>query len=206
VFIAGLEEGLFPHSRSLDEPAMLEEERRLCYVGMTRAQKRLFLTWAQRRRRFGGGPYELQEPSRFLREVPPQYLEISGAAPPAEFDESPAGVDLFVEQHEVRQAARKHAYTGKTYNSVENIAEFFRERGLPPPQAAPKPPAVPPKPAAKAPGGGFRAGATVEHPKYGKGLVLRREGQGDDTKLTVSFPGYGLKKLVAKYAGLKIDE
>jgi DNA helicase-2/ATP-dependent DNA helicase PcrA len=206
VFIAGLEEGLFPHSRSLDEPAMLEEERRLCYVGMTRAQKRLFLTWAQRRRRFGGGPYELQEPSRFLREVPPQYLEISGAAPPAEFDESPVGVDLFVEQHEVRQAARKHAYTGKTYNSVENIAEFFRERGLPPPQAAPKPPAVPPKPAAKAPGGGFRAGATVEHPKYGKGLVLRREGQGDDTKLTVSFPGYGLKKLVAKYAGLKIDE
>jgi DNA helicase-2/ATP-dependent DNA helicase PcrA len=119
-------------------------------------------------------------------------------------------VDLFVERHEVREAARKHAYTGKTYNSVENIAEFFRERGLPPPPAAratvaPKPVAAP-KPAPQPTGGGFRAGATVQHPKYGKGLVLRREGQGDDTKLTVSFPGYGLKKLVAKYAGLKLDE
>ncbi len=207
VFIAGLEEGLFPHSRSLDEPAMLEEERRLCYVGMTRAQKRLFLTWAERRRRFGGGPYEPQEPSRFLREVPREHLEIQGAAlRPAQLEEAEAGLDLLVERYEVRQAARRHAYTGKTYNSVENIAEFFRERGLAPPQAAPKPAVVPPKPAAKAPGGGLRAGATVEHPKYGKGMILRREGQGDDTKLTVSFPGYGLKKLVAKYAGLKIDE
>lgn len=211
VFIAGLEEGLFPHARSLEDPAMLEEERRLCYVGMTRAQKRLFLTWAERRRRFGGGPYELQEPSRFLREVPQQHLQIQGAAPRrADLEEAGERVDLFVERHEVREAARRHAYTGKTYNSVENIAEFFRERGLPPPPAAratvaPKPVAAP-KPAPQPTGGGFRAGATVQHPKYGKGLVLRREGQGDDTKLTVSFPGYGLKKLVAKYAGLKLDE
>ena len=55
VFLAGLEEGLFPHSRSLDSPALMEEERRLCYVGMTRAEKRLFLSWARSRRRFGGG-------------------------------------------------------------------------------------------------------------------------------------------------------
>ena len=55
VFMAGMEEGLFPHSRSLDSEAQMEEERRLCYVGMTRAEKRLFLSWARFRRRFGGG-------------------------------------------------------------------------------------------------------------------------------------------------------
>ena len=211
VFITGLEEGLFPHSRSIDSPPMLEEERRLCYVGMTRAQERLFLTWARRRRRFGGGPYENQEPSRFLDEVPEQYLDTSGVPPLAEEDDARGAVDLFVERHEVRRSARKHTYTGKTYNSLENIAEFFREKGLPPPVRQPAPPqpaASPPapKPAAKPAATGLRAGVTVEHPKYGKGLVLRREGQGEEAKLTVSFPGYGLKKLVAKYAGLKLEE
>src|SRR5207248_5190667 len=70
VFIAGLEEGIFPHSRSLSSEAAMEEERRLCYVGMTRAEKRLYLTWARYRRRFGGGQPEACLPSRFLNEVP----------------------------------------------------------------------------------------------------------------------------------------
>ncbi len=63
VFLAGMEEGLFPHSRSLDSEAAMEEERRLCYVGMTRARKRLILTWAKYRRRFGGGEQERSTPS-----------------------------------------------------------------------------------------------------------------------------------------------
>jgi DNA helicase-2/ATP-dependent DNA helicase PcrA len=70
VFLAGMEEGLFPHMRSLDSKAAMEEERRLCYVGMTRSEKRLFLTSARYRRRFGGGQQEATIPSRFLREVP----------------------------------------------------------------------------------------------------------------------------------------
>ncbi len=70
VFLAGLEEGIFPHSRSLNAEAAMEEERRLCYVGMTRAEKRLYLTWARYRRRFGGGQPEVCLPSRFLNEVP----------------------------------------------------------------------------------------------------------------------------------------
>ena len=70
VFIAGLEEGLFPHSRSLDSESAMEEERRLCYVGMTRAEKRLYLSWARYRRRFGGGQPEASIRSRFLKEVP----------------------------------------------------------------------------------------------------------------------------------------
>src|SRR5581483_8655139 len=74
VFLAGMEEGLFPHSRSLNSPDMLEEERRLCYVGMTRAQKRLILTWARYRRRFGGGEQERSMRSRFLDEIPPHLI------------------------------------------------------------------------------------------------------------------------------------
>ncbi len=70
VFMAGMEDGLFPHSRSLNSEAAMEEERRLCYVGMTRAEKRLVLSWAKYRRRFGGGEQERSIKSRFLGEMP----------------------------------------------------------------------------------------------------------------------------------------
>jgi len=76
VFMVGMEEGLFPHGRSLDEPAGVEEERRLCYVGMTRAKKRVILTHALRRRLYGGDHYNL--PSRFLEEVPEDLIEHRG--------------------------------------------------------------------------------------------------------------------------------
>jgi DNA helicase-2/ATP-dependent DNA helicase PcrA len=125
-------------------------------------------------------------------------------------------VDLYAEQWEVRETVRRNTYTGKTYNSLENIAQFFADRGI----AAPRPPAPPPPPPpvaaapapapkAEAPKGKRRrygVGASIEHPRYGRGTILRREGEGDDAKITVSFPGYGLKKLVAKYAGIRIDE
>ena len=207
VFIAGLEEGLFPHVRSINSPDAMEEERRLCYVGMTRARKRLGLTWARTRRKFGGGPSEPRSRSRFLKEVPPQYTDQAGRG------ESVPEVDLFAEQHQVRETVKKHTYTGKTYNSLENIAQFFQERGIKPPSKAV--PADHPGPQVRAPVNhksapkhkrGMRAGMMVEHPRYGKGMVLRREGDGEGTKLTVNFPGYGLKKLVAKYASLKVTE
>jgi DNA helicase-2/ATP-dependent DNA helicase PcrA len=203
VFLAGLEEGLFPHVRSLDSKAAMEEERRLCYVGMTRAQKRLFLTSARYRRRWGGGQPEASIPSRFLKEVPQSLIE------PVNTHKRSGQVGFLGEQHEVREAAQRNVYTGKTYNSVENIQQFFAERGkqsaspATTPQSAPKPgPATHRPPPASRPKG-LRAGATINHPKYGRGTVLRREGDGDDAKLTVSFPGYGLKKLVEKYAGIK---
>jgi len=82
VFLAGLEEGLFPHSRTLNNPEELEEERRLCYVGMTRAMNTLILTRAHYRRRYGNDAPELSIPSRFLEEVPPQLVEnLSGRSP-----------------------------------------------------------------------------------------------------------------------------
>jgi len=207
VFIAGMEDGLFPHSRSATSEEMMEEERRLCYVGMTRAEKHLFLSWARRRRRFGAGASEAQVPSRFLAEVPREYVELIGSHPDAE------EMELMAERAAARETAHRNAYTGKTYNSVENVQQFFRDRGLPAPEA-PKASVKRrdasirsisdrPRPQARR---GLRTGATVEHPRFGKGTLLRREGEGDDAKLTISFPGYGLKKLIAKYADLKVEE
>jgi len=203
VFLAGMEEGLFPHQRCLDSKPAMEEERRLCYVGMTRAQKRLFLTHAHYRRRWGGGSPEASLPSRFLKEVPAALTENLSPR------ERSADVDLFAEQHEVRETAKRNLYTGKTYNSVENIQQFFAERGQPAPKVAapfeaPRkvvPTAYIPQPTTRRKP--LRLGATVRHPKYGRGKVLRREGEGDDAKLTVSFDGYGLKKLVVKYSGIQ---
>jgi DNA helicase-2/ATP-dependent DNA helicase PcrA len=218
VIMSGMELGLFPHSRSVDSPEGLEEERRLCYVGMTRARKRLILTWARYRRRFGGGDQERTAPSWFLNELPPALAIDLGNI------EAPGEVNLISERYDVRQSARRNTFTGKTYNSIENISQFFGERGLtpanrpgvtpprppagasaPPQQQIPRPP-LPPKPLPTAPPPvrkTVRAGMTVEHPKYGIGTVVRREGDGDNAKITVNFPRHGLKKLVEKYAGLK---
>ena len=208
VFLAGMEEGLFPHQRSMASVAALEEERRLCYVGMTRAEKRLYLTWAKYRRRFGGGEQERTVPSRFLSEAPADLIVNLGD------DDRVPQVDLHAERFQVRQSAERNTFTGKTYNSLENISQFFQERGVafPARNAAPAPGQRPPGPvapparpaAAAAPvRKAARTGMTVEHPKYGTGTVVRREGEGEDAKITVSFPRYGLKKLVEKYAGLK---
>ena len=253
VFIAGLEEGLFPHSRSRDSEEQLEEERRLCYVAMTRARKRLYLSHARYRRRYGGSPPEPCVPSRFLKEIPAHLMEMLSARAPERYH-----VELSGEQQMVREAARRNTYTGKTYNSLDHISQFFAERGIqtnlpraaapgraaeagsegpdPLSGAAARPriekvadsarvadspakqgestarrtgftaeSAAVPKPAAAGKrGGGIRAGATVSHPKYGQGLVLRKEGEGEDAKLTVSFARHGLKKLVARYASLKV--
>ena len=207
VILCGLELGLFPHSRSRNSEEAMEEERRLCYVGMTRARKRLILTWARYRRRFGGGEQERSAPSIFLKEIPEGLIENLGQV------DRPEEVDLYAERHDARQSAKRSTFTGKTYNSIENISQFFGERGMSP-SKPPQPPVPRPGPYAAAPTTPLnstgpqvrrvaRTGMTVEHPKYGTGTVVRREGEGDDAKITVNFPRYGLKKLIEKYAGLK---
>src|ERR1019366_3974433 len=187
VILSGMEHGLFPHSRSMDSETALEEERRLCYVGMTRARKRLILTWAKYRRRFGGGDQERSTPSRFLSEVPEPLIVALGQR------EDAGEINLHAERHDVRQSAKRSTYTGKTYNSLDNISQFFGERGLafqpaktpPPPKPdlrtppqfprpAGSPPLPRPAPAQQPPAArkGARTGMVVEHPKYGTGTVV----------------------------------
>ena len=201
VFIVGMEDGLFPHSRSATDPAELEEERRLAYVAMTRAERFLYVTHAMKRRVYGE---ELaSEPSQFLNEMPIDLLEdLSLGKSWLSFARGSSAIDY--EHGEYRKEKKK--YMGKTYDSVDSIAEFFKQRNKqlgeipakPKGQTAPKPAASPTGAA-----GDFVPGSYVKHSKYGRGLVLRREGAGESTKLTVSFPGYGQKKLVEKYAGLE---
>ena len=221
VFLVGMEENLFPHSRTLLSPDDIEEERRLCYVGMTRAMDTLVLSRAAERRRYGSEYGEPTIPSRFLEEVPAELLEDLGSPGRRRQGyaaESAAGADLSRTHYdyenedqslpawsERRNPRRKSAYTGTTYNSVENIAEFFASRGkkFTLPNLAGGHSAASPLGSRGASGKrGFRKGDRVRHPKYGEGVVHMREGDGDDAKITVQFSRYGLKKLVEKYAQL----
>ena len=212
VFLVGLEEGLFPHSRTLLDPDGLEEERRLCYVGMTRAMNTLVLTRARYRRRYGTDLPEASVPSMFLEEVPAQLLEDLGspggrqrrepvpprAAVPSgrryDYEYSQERED--VEERPARGGRGGAAWAGPTYNSIDNIAEFFASRG----KKFARPKMEVPAPTG---GRGFRPGQKVRHPKYGEGTVYKREGEGEDAKITVQFPRFGLKKLVEKFAQLE---
>jgi DNA helicase-2/ATP-dependent DNA helicase PcrA len=206
VFLCGLEEGLFPHSRTFLEPDDIEEERRLCYVGMTRAMDALILTRAVYRRRYGTDLPEASVPSRFLEEVPAELLEDVGSpkkartrvSAPHEQERHYAyeDEDQSAAWNQRQRSRQQSSYSGKTYNSIENIAEFFASRGRK--FSVPKVPLEPPVGSR-----GFRPGQRVRHPKYGEGTVYQREGEGEDAKITVQFLRFGLKKLVEKYAQLE---
>jgi DNA helicase-2/ATP-dependent DNA helicase PcrA len=220
-----MEEGLFPHSRTLLEPDSIEEERRLCYVGMTRAMDSLVLSRAVYRRRYGTDMPEASVPSRFLDEVPPQLVEELGGARRKAAGYGSAGASTDSRSTSRSAQRRPAAFDGETthysyededqsatwnpervksktqtplrnYNSIDNIAEFFASRG--------KKFHIP-KLTTEAPTGqrGFRPGQKVKHPKYGEGTVYQREGDGEDAKITVQFPRFGLKKLVERYAQLE---
>jgi DNA helicase-2/ATP-dependent DNA helicase PcrA len=225
VFLCGLEEGLFPHSRTFLNPDDVEEERRLCYVGMTRAMDQLVLTRAIYRRRYGTDMPEASVPSRFLEEIPAELMEELGRvgrAPSRASGDSYTGQSLrsndwraraqtphrsepqgqhYAYEDEDQSAAWKEPVAAKSnpgprYNSIDNIAEFFASRGKK--FSMPKVPVEEPKGRR-----GFRPGQKVKHPKYGEGTVFQREGEGEEAKLTVQFPRFGLKKLVEKYAQLE---
>ena len=240
VFLTGMEEGLFPHSRTLTDPTGLEEERRLCYVGMTRAMDTLVMTRAGYRRRYGSDMPESSIASRFLEEVPSRLVEDLGS-PPArpQFSGSEYGsgyggayatpypkANRFSrsnaeegERHYsyededqsgergAKAAARATGFggsnrfgqSGKTAapgQSMDNIASFFAARG----QKLSRPKLEVEAPTGKT---GLKQGSRVRHPKYGEGTVFRREGDGDDAKITVQFQQHGVKKLVEKFAQLE---
>jgi DNA helicase-2/ATP-dependent DNA helicase PcrA len=177
VFIIGLEDGLFPHNRSIGEPAQLEEERRLFYVGMTRAEQRLYISSARYRRYFGNMDQQMSEPSRFLSEIPAHLVEPVGE----------------------RRRASSIQYEGDTFNTVDSVSKALVGVAPKPQQPGATKPAGGRKSAGK-----WMMGTRVRHAKYGFVTVLRTEGDGEDMKLTVSFVSYGLKKMIARYAELEI--
>jgi DNA helicase-2/ATP-dependent DNA helicase PcrA len=225
VFLAGLEEGLFPHSRTLSNPDELEEERRLCYVGMTRAMNTLILTRAHYRRRYGNDAPEQSVPSRFLEEVPSQLIENLGGRSPAwsipsysnTYGRRSGSSGEFTDKHynyedesqeiqrisagQVNRSKSKSAAAPPQPDSIDNIARFFGGKpGLLARPASPHQGMDLPEPKRSA---SLKKGQRVRHAKYGEGTILMREGEGEDAKLTVAFNRHGLKKLMEKYANLE---
>ena len=224
VLLAGMEEGLFPHSRTLNDPEQMEEERRLAYVGMTRAMDALVLTRARYRRRYGNDMPEASMASRFLEEVPPALLEdLSGGQRQASswggyaasYTQQPSRFERR-EYDDGFEASRHYSYEDEDQRpraqrsgaapvrngvkkaggeSLDNIAQFFGGRGS---NSRPEVEVAEPKGAI-----GFKSGQRVRHPKYGEGVVFRREGDGEDAKITVQFTRFGVKKLVEKFAQLE---
>jgi DNA helicase II / ATP-dependent DNA helicase PcrA len=235
VFLVGLEDGLFPSLRGVvpsdfssdstteypepyDEQSKerLEEERRLCYVAITRAQQQLYLTNAMRRRRFyaekaAGGSRFFDEAetrvSRFLKEIPDDLLEDISAGPSwLKFSRRPDTRH----NRDAREALRGTGYStqktgtaNKSNDSLDNVYEFLeRMKGRAPSASRVS---TPPRgeaesPRAKSESGKFRVGARVRHAKFGAGSVLGVEGTGDDAKITVRFDTHGIKKFMARYS------
>jgi DNA helicase-2/ATP-dependent DNA helicase PcrA len=173
VVLAGLEEGLFPHSRSSDDEEELEEERRLCYVGMTRARSRLVLTGAARRRIFG--EYQSSEPSRFIDEVPADLIERKAAS----FSSS-SGYQGNFPHYEFRTNPYGRGRRVKEAEPTYSYEDEDQSTGI-----------------------ALRLGMRVRHPQFGIGTVLSVERLDDDTKLVVRFTAVGQKTLRAKYARLE---
>jgi len=169
VFMVGLEEGLFPLQRTIDQEQELEEERRLFYVAATRARKRLYLASAATRHRFG----EVTSiPSRFLREIPEELIDT---------------VDLrssrrLPRPEPARQTSMFAPTTQAATSAPEGVHYEYEYEGL----------------------DGLQVGRIVQHPTFGRGKVIKIEGFGESLRLEIVFSGIGLKKIMAKYARLKL--
>ncbi len=184
VVLAGMEEGLFPHARTRDDDEGLEEERRLCYVGMTRAERRLVLTSAARRRLFG--EYQSTEPSRFLFEIPPELVRV---VEPAYSPRSPAaGYDV-----RPRMSGGGRTTGGRAYGGRRRPVSYEQSAPATFYDDADEDQSV----------GGISHGARVRHPKFGVGTVVGVEPVAGDLKLSIRFTGIGEKKLLAGYAKLE---
>jgi len=203
VFIAGLEEGLFPHSRANESQNDLEEERRLCYVAITRAEKYLYLTHSMKRRVYGAETPS--EPSRFLMEFPLELIEDqSKGGSWLRFAGKASGFEGREPSPSPERAARRESnYQGRTYNSADGVKEFFARQGRNIKAADFEPRGGPDDESGSTGPTGFKVGTRVRHAKYGVGLIVKREGEDENAKLTINFPGYGHKKMIEKYAALE---
>ena len=196
VFLVGLEEGLFPHSLSTDTEEGIEEERRLCYVGMTRAKNKLHLLRAFRRRSWASGEWGETDPSRFLDEIPEEMVDRLTPAEPEEDEEEksaastggwsyePFDDDGYPSQRASR--SKRTSFSGgarrRSRNSGGDLSQKVVRRQHDP---------------------AYPLGSKVRHAKFGAGKIIAVEGVGQGKKIVVDFPVYGRKKLLERFAGLE---
>jgi DNA helicase-2/ATP-dependent DNA helicase PcrA len=199
VFLVGMEEGIFPHSRALTEPTEMEEERRLAYVGITRAQQKLHLSHAWSRQLFGSTNYN--PPSRFLDEIPAELVDHLGAVS----GRSSSGRQSYRSRDErgygggTPPAYRRTALA--TFDPDEDEGERHRERVVEAAIAAGRRPMAPAK--SNSHDIGLRVGDDVEHPSFGEGVIVEVRGQGDKAEATIRFREAGTKHLALAWAPLK---
>ena len=184
VFVVGMEEGIFPGLRSIGEPEEMEEERRLCYVAMTRAKEELYLTCAGQRMLFGRT--SANRPSRFTGEIPPEYLESSGrtylSQPEQEeaiFSGAPRRTGR--EKWEARSGGGRSISSGQTaYQRPAGAGNYAAKKTGPLPE--------------------FHKGEMVRHKAFGRGMVLSIQPMGGDALIEIAFDDVGTKRLMLKSA------
>jgi DNA helicase-2/ATP-dependent DNA helicase PcrA len=188
VFIVGMEDGVFPHSRTLMEPTELEEERRLAYVGITRARERLCVTHAWTRSLFGQSQYN--PPSRFLDEVPKELFDRQG------------NVDSSIDSDRASYRARTDwamgrvpEYRRRDDEPDDNSWERNRERKVNAALRTPKP--------SNSQELGLRVGDDVRHATFGEGVIIDIKGAGDNAEATIRFVDAGTKHLMLTWAPLE---
>ena len=205
VFLIGVEEGIFPHVRALTEPAEMEEERRLAYVGITRAMERLYMSHAWSRQLFGSTQYN--PPSRFFDEIPEQLVESTGNVsgrssygrqsyrrrsdsssydadpPPYRRGGSDAGRDINADLHEATKAdqdAHRDRVVESAIKSGSSVPSPSNSQEL-----------------------GLKVGDDVQHPSFGEGVIIGISGEGEKAEAVINFAGAGTKHLSLAWAPLK---
>ncbi len=208
VFMVGLEEGLLPYARALDDERELEEERRLTYVGMTRAKDRLFLVHARHRSAWGSGGVEV-EPSRFLADLPEDLLEVGGGR------RGPSGLGWVRDGGMDDGSGTTPTVWGRNRPGLEPLrperlpdldlgsGTFGRTDPVAAGEAAVEAKREAAAAQATPPELAWRAGDKVRHRRFGDGIVVSSQLVSGDEEVTVAFAGHGVRRLVGSYAGLE---
>ena len=201
VFIVGMEENMFPSSRCIGDPVEMEEERRLCYVALTRAKRMLYLLCARQRMLFGKTTSNL--PSRFTDEIPEEHMDKGGFLPPKRkelFRDDDYG---FGDEAAYGAAYRERpAYEGNRGYSGYGGASYKKKTTI----AAPKRPAAPTPSAGAAAGGSFNVGDAVKHKAFGMGKIVSKKPMGGDALVEIEFESVGTKRLMLKVASANMEK
>ena len=205
VFLVGMEEGIFPSFRSMEEPKEVEEERRLCYVGVTRAKENLFLTCSKMRTMFGSTSYNL--PSRFLDEIPVELLDgYEDAFESSKMKKSSSKDSNFEWKYGNNKSSKINSYNikdkidsgfvaassifGQKVSFGRSAENFLSNLGN--------------NKSKEINISEFEEGIRVSHKKFGEGTIVKTEPEGDDLKVDINFDKVGHKRLMAKFARLEI--